>query len=99
MNIVKYYAAFLKYLTAFAVGFACSTLMFVVSVLPGEAKNKFEFGTHQGFADGLGKAASMIEKEFGVYDGHTPCKTVFAFKTTHVVSIEIDGVKTIRVGE
>ena len=42
-------------------------------------------------------AVDAIQKEFGNYDSHTPYKSLFAVHTSELISIETNGVKTIRV--
>jgi hypothetical protein len=39
----------------------------------------------------------MIQKEFGTYDANKPFKLLFEADASSVVSIETNGVKTIRV--
>ena len=67
--------------------------MFSAMCIPGLviSKGRIEFRR------GLMKAADSLEREFGRYDGHTPCKVLFSIDRTNAVSIETNGVKTVRV--
>jgi len=65
--------------------------------VPKEAHDKFEFGRANGIRAGRFEAADALQKEFGLYDGHSPYKVLFSEKTTDVISIETNGVKTVRV--
>jgi hypothetical protein len=78
------------------VGIAISVIVFVPLRLS-ERRNKFEFGRNNGIVAGRFEAADALEKEFGLYDGHTPYKVLFSVKTTSVVSMETNGVRTVRV--
>lgn len=62
-----------------------------------ERRDKFEFGVKNGVIAGRFDAAGSLEKEFGRYDGKTPYKLLFSVKTTDVVCIETNGVKTVRI--
>ena len=97
--IKKYLAAFAVGVAGFAVGFICASIFFVAVIIPDRDREKFEFGINTGFTDGLGSAAGKLKSEFGVIDSQSHCKNLFSVKTTDVVSIEIDGVKTVRVIE
>ena len=77
-----------KYIIGFVVGIAISAIG-----IPGLmiSKGRVEFRR------GLMKAAGALEKEFGRYEGHTPYKVLFSIDRTNAVSIETNGVKTVRV--
>jgi hypothetical protein len=85
-----------KFISGVLVGVVLSTIIFV-PVLLSERHYKFEFGQKNGIVAGRLEAADAIEKEFGRYEGDGPHKVVFSVKTTDVVSIETNGVKTVRV--
>ena len=87
----------LKYFSIFLVGFVCASLLFLFVILPKQAHDKFEFGRTNGIRAGHFEAADALQKEFGLYDGHSPYKVLFSEKTTDVISIETNGVKTVRV--
>jgi hypothetical protein len=77
-------------------GIAIATMAFV-PLLISERREKFEYGLKNGMIAGRREAAQAIEKEFGLYDGHSPYNRLFSVKTTDVISIETNGTKTIRV--
>jgi hypothetical protein len=87
----------LKYIAAFFAGFVCASALFIFVILPKEQHDKFEFGRGNGMVAGRFEAADALQKEFGNYDGHAPYKVLFSEKTTDVISIETNGVKTVRV--
>ena len=87
----------LKYLAIFAAGFVCASALFIFVIVPKEAHDKFDFGRTNGIVAGRFEAADALQKEFGLYDGHSPYKVLFSEKTTDVISIETNGVKTVRV--
>jgi hypothetical protein len=87
----------LKYLATFFVGFICASALFIFVILPKEAHDKFEFGRTNGIVAGHFEAADALQREFGLYDGHSPYRVLFSEKTTDVISIETNGVKTVRV--
>ena len=62
-----------------------------------ERHAKYKYGREVGKLDGLIEAASAIDEEFGRYDGRGAYKTLFGIKSTDVIAIETNGVKTIRV--
>jgi hypothetical protein len=87
----------LKYLAMFLLGFVCATALFILFILPKEAHDKFEFGRKNGIVKGRFEAADALQKEFGLYDGHSPYKVLLSEKTTDVITIETNGVRTVRV--
>jgi hypothetical protein len=62
-----------------------------------ERRISWDAGTITGAIHGGRQAADALEKEFGRWDGVTPSKTIYTVKHTTLVSIETNGVKTIRV--
>ena len=87
----------LKCLATFLVGFVCASALFIFVILPKETHDKFDFGRKNGIVAGHFEAADALQKEFGLYDGHSPYKILLSEKTTDVISIETNGVKTVRV--
>jgi len=60
-------------------------------------RETFDQGRRQGQIDGRREAAEALGKEFGQYDGHSPYKVMFSVKTTDVISVETNGIKTVRI--
>jgi len=87
----------LKYFITFVVGFICASVLFVFAVLPGENRAGFQYGYGNGITAGRLQAVDAIQKEFGLYDGHGPYKVLLEVHTSDVISIETNGVKTVRV--
>ena len=85
-----------KFLLGVFVGIVVSAVVFVPLFLS-ERRDKFDFGRKNGVVAGRFEAADALEKEFGRYDGHKPYKVLLSVKTTDVVSIETNGVRTVRV--
>jgi hypothetical protein len=85
-----------KFALGFAVG-ACTCAVLFVPLLFAERHNKFEYGRNHGNIAGRAEAAEALGKEFGQYDGHSPYKVLFSVKTTAVISVETNGIKTVRV--
>jgi hypothetical protein len=81
-----------KYIGTFLSGFICAVVLVWFLILPKERKVQFDNGVIQGHFD----AVDAIQKEFGVCDSHIPSKRIFE-AYSDVVSIETNGVKTIRV--
>jgi len=59
--------------------------------------DSFESGHKSGIVAGHFEVADALQKEFGLYDGHSPYKVLFSEKTTDVISIETNGIKKVRV--
>jgi hypothetical protein len=87
----------LKYIGIFFGGFICAVLLVWFLVLPKEDQAQFDYGFTNGVIRGHLEAVDAIQKEFGTYDDHLPYKTLFSAYTSDVVSIETNGVKTVRV--
>lgn len=68
-----------------------------IPVLRSQQKARLELGRHQGELAGLAEAADTLSKEFGHYDGQGAYRRLFSIKTTDVIVIETNGVKTVRV--
>jgi len=87
----------LKYIGTFLGGFICASLLFIFLILPGEDRGQFDYGFTNGVVQGHLDAVDAIQKEFGTCDSHMPLKGLFGAYTSEVVSIETNGVKTVRV--
>ena len=66
-------------------------------ILIAEQDNKFKLGVNDGKITGLIYSVKELEKEFGAFDGVVEYKRLYSVKTSDVVSVEINGVKTVRV--
>ena len=86
-----------KGLGTFLGGFICAAILVWLVVLPKEQLSRFEYGFKNGELRGQMDVVDAIQKEFEVYDGHTPYKSLFRVHTSELISIETNGVKTIRV--
>jgi hypothetical protein len=87
----------LKYIGIFLGGFVCAFLLWGFVLSPRDYWNGYHDGREFGIDDGHREAAQMIQKEFGTYDANKPFKLLFEADASSVVSIETNGVKTIRV--
>ena len=68
-----------------------------VAVLISQEEKIRNWSREIGRLDGLFEAADAIDKEFGRYDGKGEYKRLFGVKTTDVIAIETNGVKTVRI--
>jgi len=87
----------LKYIGTFLGGFICAFLLYVFLVLPSDNRGQFDYGFTNGVVQGHLDAVDAIQKEFGTCDSQTPGKGLFGAYTSEVISIETNGVKTVRV--
>jgi hypothetical protein len=87
----------LKYIGVFLSGFISAGVLVCFFILPKEDQFQFEYGFENGELQGRMDAVDAVQKEFGLYDGHGPYKFLFEVHTTDLISIETNGVKTIRV--
>ena len=85
-----------KYLIGFVLG-CLATSVILVPVLLMEQTNKFEFGRAQGSIDGVVFSAEKLRDEFGTINSQSEYTGIYSVKTTDVVAVEINGVKTVRV--
>ncbi|MEI6427947.1 MAG: hypothetical protein WCO45_06085 [Pseudanabaena sp. ELA607] len=85
-----------KFTLGFIVGVAVAALVLVPLLLT-ESRNKYEFGRNNGIISARVEVADALGKEFGQYDGHSPYKVLFSIKTTDVISVETNGIKTVRI--
>ena len=68
-----------------------------IPVLRSQQRAKFDLGRRQGELAGWNAAADALDKEFGRCDPQSEYRRLFSIKTTEVVVIETNGVKTVRV--
>ena len=87
----------LKYIGTFFGGFICAVLLVWFLVLPGEDRAQFDYGFTNGEQRGQMDVVDVISKEYGFYDGHGPYKALLDVHARDLISIETNGVKTIRV--
>lgn len=87
----------LKYIGTFFGGFICAAMLGWFLILPKEEQAKFDYGFRNGRLRGQMDAVDAVQKEFGTYDGHSPYKFLFEVHTTDLISVETNGVKTVRV--
>jgi hypothetical protein len=87
----------LKYIGTFLCGFFCAALLFIFVIMPKYDRGQFDYGFTNGVLQGRMDAVDAVQKEFGYYDGHSPYKFLFEIHTSDLISIETNGVKTIRV--
>ena len=87
----------LKYISTFLGGFICASVLFIFLILPGEDHGQFAYGFTNGVIQGHLEAVDAIQKEFGTCDSHVLSKGLFGAYTSEVVSIETNGIKTVRV--
>jgi hypothetical protein len=85
-----------KLTLGFIVGVAVAALVLVPLLLT-ESRNKYELGRQKGINLARLEIAGALRKEFGQYDGHSPYKVLFSIKTTDVISVETNGIKTVRI--
>jgi len=86
-----------KFIGTFLGGFICASVLFIFLILPEENRGQFNYGFTNGVIRGHLEAVDAIQKEFGTYDDHLPYKYLFGAYTSDVVSIETNGIKTVRV--
>lgn len=87
----------LKFIGTFLGGFICASLLFAFPIMPADNRAGFDYGYTNGVVQGHLDAVDAIQKEFGTYDDHLPCKFLFSAYTSDVVSMETNGIKSIRV--
>ena len=85
-----------KYIIGFIGGVVISAIIFI-PILESEQQAKLELGKNSGKISGLVHSVKELEREFGVIDSSAKYKKLYSVKTSDVVSVEINGVKTVRV--
>ena len=76
-------------------GAVCSAIF--VPLLLSERVSKFEYGRNHGQIDWKQEAAEVLRKEFGEHNGELPYTVLFSVKATSVISVETNGIRTVRV--
>jgi hypothetical protein len=84
-----------KFISGFLAGAAVSGVLFFV-LLRSERRYSWEGGRRSGIIQGHFDVADALQKEFGVHDG-SPYKLLLEVKTTDIVSVETNGIKTVRI--
>ncbi len=87
-----------KFYLGLALGVLASSLVFI-PLIKVEQRDKQEFGYNQGSIAGVIYATDKIRQEFGSWDERGDFTRLFSAKMATVVSIEVNGVKTIRVSD
>lgn len=59
---------------------------------------KYEYGRDQGVADALEYSIKELSQEFGGINPEQSFETLYSYKSNQVVIVDVDGVKTVRVG-
>jgi hypothetical protein len=85
-----------KFALGFFVGSAFIVLVLAL-IFRSEIRGHYDFLVNEGITVGRAEVARSLEREFGVYDGRSPYKVLYSVKTTDVISIETNGIKTVRV--
>jgi len=86
----------MKYIGTFLAGFICAAILSWLVILPKETKVQFDHGFTNGVVQGHFDAIDAIQKEFGICESNIPSKHIFG-TYSEAVSIETNGIKTIRV--
>ena len=79
----------------FTGGAVCAVIL--LPVLLAERVSRFDYGRHHGHISGRRETAEALGREFGQHDGRSPYKVLFSVKTTDVISVETNGIKTVRI--
>jgi hypothetical protein len=85
-----------KLVFAFLAGAVISTVILLPLTIS-ERRRSWQYGRKAGIIQGQFDAADALQKEFGVWDGKGPHRVLLSVKTTSVVSVETNGVQTVRV--
>ncbi|HTJ00226.1 MAG TPA: hypothetical protein VL527_15195 [Dongiaceae bacterium] len=81
-----------KFVLGILVGGLLATLCLVTFI-----SKQFAAGLNSGNIAGRLEAANALQQEFGTNVGAAPHRVLFSVKTTDVVVIETNGIKTVRV--
>lgn len=73
------------------------TASILIPIIYYEQNKKFILGKEYGKLNGLNTSIKALEKEFGTIDSQVQYKILYSLKTYMVVSVEINGTKTVRV--
>jgi hypothetical protein len=85
-----------KLALGFLLGAAVAALV-LWPVLKHERRLSWDYGRKAGIIQGHFDAADALQKEFGFCPSNLTGKVLLSVKTTLVVSVETNGVKTVRV--
>jgi hypothetical protein len=85
-----------KFVSGLFVGAAISSAVFV-PLKRSEVQTSWDLGVKSGIIEGKLFAADALQKEFGLHDAGASFKPIFSVKTTEVVSVKTNGVRTVRV--
>ena len=85
-----------KFAAGLLLGLLIATAIFL-PFLHWQKQISWELGVTTGTIQGKRSAAEALGQEFGQIERATPSKNVFSVKHTDVVSIETNGIKTVRV--
>jgi hypothetical protein len=92
MSTLKYIGTFFG---GFSAGFFCALVLSLFSSVQKD-QWQYKYGFTSGFHQGELNAVYQIQSEFGFYDNRLPYKFLYG-TNEEVVSIETNGVKTVRV--
>ena len=82
------------------IGIAIGIILASAALIPlliHERKAKFQFGLTNGRIQGQIDCAIVLDKAFGRYDGKSEYERLLSVKTTDIITIETNGVKTVRI--
>jgi hypothetical protein len=80
----------------FALGFIMGGVVCAAILVP--VLRNLDYGERRrGLTEARREVAGTLKEEFGTYDGYSPYNVLFSVKTTDVISVEKNGVKTIRI--
>jgi hypothetical protein len=85
-----------KFFLGVLVGAVLTALVCVPLVLWNH-QYQFDSGRNYGKTECRREIAETMSKEFDLYDGKTPYKVLFSIKTTDVIALETNGIKTVRI--
>ncbi len=86
-----------RFLTGFVVGGAITGVAVAGLAQAGFGVGELAHARRMGQLDGVQRAMQAIDEEFGRVESDAEFTPLFSLKTSVAVSLEVDGVKTIRV--
>jgi hypothetical protein len=86
----------MKLVIAFLAGVAVAGVIFL-PILSSERRDSWEYGHKAGIIQGRLDAADALQKEFGTWDGKASNNVLLSVKTTSLVAVETNGIKTVRI--
>jgi len=75
----------------------CFSMGVGLPLVRSERRQSWDYGRKAGVVQGRFDATEAVGKEFGEWDRQAPYKVLLSVKTTELVSIETNGIKTVRV--